>query len=202
MSAEPYRETVPVPRATRFPVELVPPPGFVPQDPTTWPPVDGRVELVGGRLYYMPPCGGVQQVVVVDVLTTLRLWQESHRDFFVGGNEAGMLLGGDVRAADAAVFRRADLAGSIPTGYPRVPPVLAAEVGGQEEGEPELRAKAQWYLARGVGVVWLVLPATRDVVVLRQGSDSRHCEGGRLPPAPALPDLEPEVQRFFAQLAG
>ena len=42
----------------------------------------------------MPPCGGVQQVVVVDVLTTLRLWQESHRDFFVGGNEAGMLLAG------------------------------------------------------------------------------------------------------------
>ncbi len=105
----------------------------------------------------MPPCGGVQQVVAVDVIATLRTWQESHREFLVGGNEAGMLLGGDVRAADAAIWRRAEV-GGIPTGYLRVAPVLAVEVGGQEEGEPELRAKAAWYLARGVALVWLVMP--------------------------------------------
>lgn len=82
----------------------------------------------------------------------------------------------------------------------RVPPILAVEVGGREEGEPELRAKAQWYLAHGVAVVWLVLPKSRDVLVVTAGGESRHRPGERLPPHPALPGLAPAVERFFRQL--
>jgi Uma2 family endonuclease len=199
MPAEPYSETIPVPASVRFPVELEPPEGFRPEEPASWPRIDGRLEWVGGRLLYMPPCGWVQQGVSVSVVTVLGQWQEERPEFFVGGNEAGMILGKDVRGAEGAVWRR-DAVFPLTGGYMRVPPILAVEVGGREEGEPELRAKAQWYLDHGVTVVWCVLPKTRDVLVVTAGGESRHRPGERLPPHPALPGLEPPVERFFRQL--
>ena len=186
-------------RAVRFPVELRAPPGFAAADPATWPRVDGRLEYVGGRLLYMPPCGDVQQDICPDVMLVLRAWTEDHPDFLVGGNEAGMLLGGEVRGADGAVWRR-DAVGARSGGYRRVPPVLAVEVAGQDEGERELREKARWYLDHGVLVIWLILADAREVVVLTVDRDTRHRTGALLPPHPALPGLAPAVDRFFAQL--
>ena len=81
-----------------------------------------------------------------------------------------------------------------------MPPILAVEAGGREEGEPQPREKARWYLAHGVVVVWLVLPTTRDVVVVTPDGESRHAVGDRLPPPPALPGLQPPVERSFRQL--
>src|SRR5262245_1148158 len=83
----------------RFPVELGSE-GIVPLPPSTWPAIDGRLEYVGGRLLYMPPCADTQQDVAVDTAYILRGWSEQSPEFIVGGNEAGMKLGGDVRAAD------------------------------------------------------------------------------------------------------
>lgn len=92
----------------RFPVELRPT-GFEPDDLSTWPHAEGRLEWVGGRLLYMPPCADVQQEVAADVVHVLRSWSESHRESVVAANEAGMKLGKDIRAADAAVWRRAEV---------------------------------------------------------------------------------------------
>jgi Uma2 family endonuclease len=192
-------DVIAVPASVRFPVELEPPPDFRPDDPASWPRVDGRLEWVGGRLLYMPPCGARQQGVAIGVATVLGTWGELHPEFFVGGNEAGMLLGDDARGAEGAVWSRASI-GTIDDRYVRVPPILAVEVAGRDDGEPELRAKARWYLEHGTAVVWLVLPARREVVVLTSDRESRHTEGDRLPAHPALPDLAPDVARFFRQL--
>src|SRR5437867_1259604 len=126
-------ETIPVPRSVRFPVELTPPEGFDPARLETWPRVEGRLEWVAGRLLYMPPCGTRQQNTVADLVTTLGNWARAQPGFEVGTNEAGMLLGEDVRGADAAVWRRADVGPPGDPGVRRVPPVLAAEVAGREE---------------------------------------------------------------------
>src|SRR5206468_11834466 len=101
---------------------------------------------VDGKLLYMPPCGLEQQGVTLSVVGVLDVWGVDHPDFFVGGNEAGMLLEGDTRGAEGAVWRREAL-GPITRTYARVPPILAVEVAGREEGERELRAKAAWYLS-------------------------------------------------------
>lgn len=194
-----YPEMVPVPRATRFPVEVAPPPGFRPDDPASWPKLPGRFEYVGGRLYYMTPCGGVQSRVVVSVAAVLSRWIDDHPDFVAGTNEAGMNLDGEVRGADAAVWRR-DQLGAAESGYPRVPPVLAVEVAGQDEDEEQLRSKAAWYHAKGVALVWLVLPDARRVVVLRRDGESRFAAADTLPAAPELPGLAPPVALFFRQL--
>src|SRR5215210_5945637 len=97
-----YDETIVLPRAVRFPVELVPPPGFDPDRLETWPDVGGRLEYVDGRLLFMPPCGDLQQDTVTDVVITLGAWIRSHPEFVLGTNEAGMRLQGATRAADAA----------------------------------------------------------------------------------------------------
>lgn len=182
----------------RFPVELRAQ-GFDPARPSTWPALEGRLEYVGGRLLYMPPCADFQQDVAMDVAFLLRSWSESHPEFLVGGNEAGMRLGGDIRAADVAVWQASDLkprSGRVRS----VPPVLAVEISGEDEEEPVLRAKARWYLEHGVGIVWLVFPESREVIVIKERAESRHRPGDRIPGDARLPDLAPEVDRFFTQL--
>lgn len=185
----------------RFPVELRPA-GIALDEPSTWPDAQGRLELVEGRLLYMPPCADIQQDVAVDVVHLLRTWSETHAGFVIGGNEAGMKLGADIRAADAAVWLRAAVGPSVGR-LRHVPPLLAVEVAGQDEDESVLREKARWYLRQGVLVVWLVLPESREVVAIRaDGSESRHGSGGRLPAEQHLPELTPDVSQFFAQLDG
>jgi Uma2 family endonuclease len=184
----------------RFPVELRPA-GFRPDEPETWPDAEGRLEWVGGRLLYMPPCADVQQDVAVDVIYLLREWASEHPDFVVGGNEAGMKLGSDIRAADAAVWRRVDVGPSVGR-LRHAPPILAVEVAGQDEDEQALRHKAAWYLAQGVEAVWLVMPETREVLVLRAMGEMRYGSGEVLAAEPRLPGLKPAVDRFFAQLSG
>jgi Uma2 family endonuclease len=194
-----YDDVVPVPRAARFPIELRPPAAFHPDDPATWPSVDGRLELIDGRLLYMPPCGDTQQYVATMVSFVLARWARAHPAFVVGSNEAGMRLGADTRGADAAVWLRAEV--SPRTGkFQRVPPVLAVEVAGLDEEEPRLEEKARWYLAHGVKLVWLILPDTREVVVVRPEGRTRHGLGEALPPAAELPGLAARVDELLAQI--
>lgn len=194
-----HAECLHLPRAAvRFPVEWGPPEGFRHDDASSWPAIDGRLEFLSGRIRYMPPCGGVQQDVASDVTTALVIWARTHTDFSVGSNEAGFVVGDAVRAADAGIWRRTDA--GRPSGFRRVPPVLAVEVAGQDEGEAELRDKARWYLDVGVQIVWLVLPEHREVVVLTAAGESRHRKGDNLPEHPALPGLAPTVSDLFLQL--
>ena len=200
MDIDLYSEPIPIPRGgVQFPLELRPPPGFVAEDKATWPRVEGRLEFVGGRLLYMPPCGDDQQDVSVSVAWLFEPWAAAHADFVVGGNEAGMLLGGEIRGADLAVWRRADL-GANTGGLRRIPPVLAVEVAGLDEDEPALSEKVRWYFDHGVLIVWVVLPQTREVVVLGSAGERRYKSGDRLAPQPELPGLEPAVDAFFRQL--
>jgi Uma2 family endonuclease len=195
-----YDELVPVPRsAVKLPLELATPPGFVADRPETWPLVEGQVELVGGRLYYLPPSADRQQDTTVDVLVVLGTWRRSRREFVVAGNEAGMILGSDARGADAAVWRRGDL-GPYTGKFRRVPPVLVVEVQGELETDEQLHEKATWYLAHGVEVVWLVQPKTQVVTVLTSSGERRLSNGDRIPPHPSLPGLEPLISEFFEQL--
>lgn len=197
--AELYQQTIELPRALRFPVELRPPEGFVPDQPATWPRVVGRLEFVDGRLLYMPPCGDWQQDTVTDVVVTLGAWVRAHEGFVLGANAAGMVLGGAVRAADAAIWRRADV-GAHRGGLRRVRPLLAVEVAGEDDDEAVLHEKAAWYVRHGVTAVWLVLPEPREVVVVTGSGSTRFGRGDRLPEHPDLPALAPAVDELFHQI--
>lgn len=83
----------------------------------------------------------------VDVVHVLRRWSDHRPEFVVDGNEAGMKLGEDIRAADAAIWRR-DQVGPAVGRLRHAAPVLALEVAGQDEDEPVFREKARWYWRR------------------------------------------------------
>ena len=185
-----------VPSSIRLPIELAPPPGFDPARPETWPRVEGRLEWVGGRLLWMPPCGVRQFTQVWEVMRAIDPWLRQHPEFVGGTNEAGLLLDGDVRAPDVAVFRAPDVDKSSP-GYARAAPVLAVEVTGEREDETALREKARWYLAKGSEVVWLVLAESAEVVVLTAAGERRCALDDVLPEHPALPGLAPRVRALF-----
>ncbi|MHB8872241.1 MAG: Uma2 family endonuclease [Myxococcaceae bacterium] len=196
-----YDEMISVPKAVRFPLELRPPSGFDDRRPETWPKLPGRLEFVDGKLLFMPPCGDLQQYTVTDLVITLGAWVRAHPDFVLGTNEAGMRLRGSTRAADAAIWRRAD------TGAPlgvlqRTAPVLAAEVAGdEEEPEPLLRDKARWYLDSGVQIVWILLPDVRELLVITAQAERRFRTGERVPEDPLLAGLAPTVAELFTQIS-
>lgn len=191
-----YADVTVVPRiAVHLPLRLPEPDGFVVERPETWPIVTGRLEYASRSLEYLPPCGKNQQRVAVDLVTELNLWSRRHPGFIVGGNEAGMLLGGEVRGADAAVWRAGEPAGNE---FARTPPVLAVEVCGDDEPASMLLAKARWYLEHGVERVWIVDPAARRVhVVTAEGATEI---GDRIPEALSLPGLSIPVADLFRQL--
>ncbi|MEQ9322491.1 MAG: Uma2 family endonuclease [Polyangiaceae bacterium] len=196
---DPFEE-LSVPRgAIELPLRVPIPSGFDPEKLETWPRVEGRLEYVAGGLWFMPPCGDDQQDVAADLVAELSLWRRSHDDFRVGSNEAGMKLGDEVRAADAAVWRRADL-GPSTGGLRRVAPVLAAEVAGRDDTVEMLRRKAAWYLDHGVQVVWVLVPRTRTVLVLTHEGETEHGPGDSIAEHPALPELAPSVADLFQQL--
>jgi len=201
-NAASYDDVVVLPRAVRFPVEMIPPEGFDAERLETWPRVAGRLEWVDGRLLFMPPSGDLQQDTTTDVVITLGGWVREHPGFVLGTNEAGMRLGGATRAADAAIWRRSDL-GSYTGGLRRVPQILAVEVAEATQGDTEelLREKASWYHGVGVEAVWILLPESREAIVSSPGHESRVSGDDRLPEPPGLSGLQPRARELFAQIA-
>src|SRR5438046_2090099 len=95
MQSDLYDDVLTIPRvALHLPLVLPKPPGFRPEDPATWPDLPGRLEYVKGKLLFMPPCGAEQQGVTTSTAGILDEWSTRHPEFFVGTNEAGMLLRG------------------------------------------------------------------------------------------------------------
>lgn len=195
-----YEATV-VPRAAvTFPAKLPVPEGFEPDDLESWPAVTGRLEYVKGALWFMPPTGDYQQTTASDVTTELNLWRRRAAGFVVGSNEAGMLLGGEVRGADAAVWRKSDIPKSRSNKLHRVPPVLAVEVTGRDETLELLREKSRWYLDHGVAVVWLADPGSRTVIVITKDGEQSYGRGVQIPECVELPGLSPAVDDLFGQI--
>src|ERR1700721_3054490 len=108
-----------------------------------------------------------------------------------------MLLGGEVRAADAAVWGNTARAGD---GFARVPPVLAVEVACVDDTPEVLLEKARWYLVHGVETVGSVLPQWRAVRVDTAAGLVDVDWGERLPEPTALTGLSPLIADFFRQL--
>lgn len=195
-----YAETV-VPRAAvSFPLRLPEPDGFDAYRIETWPKVAGRLEYFEGALWYMPPTGDDQQDTTADVVTELNLWRRAHPEFVVGTNEAGMKLGGAVRGADAAIWRRSDLPDENSGGFRRVPPVLAVEVAGIDDTVELLRDKAHWYLDHGVEVIWILVPRSRSVIVITANQEQQLDADATMPAHASLPDLGPRLADLFRQV--
>lgn len=71
---------------------------------------------------------------------------------------------------------------------------------GNARTEEALREKADWYLAHGTEVVWLLFPTAPRGVVLSASGEVASQPGERVPAHPALPGLEPLLNELFEQV--
>jgi len=147
----------------------------------------------------MPPCGEEQSSVAASVAWVLVDWARRTPGFDVGGNEAGVILDGEVRGLDGGVWKSSGKKRS--NRFRRTAPLLAVEVQGEEETVDSLRAKAAWYLEHGTGTVWLVLPSINVVLVVTESGEKRLRERERLPEPAGLRGLHPLVADVFWRAA-
>lgn len=133
-----------------------------------------RYELVEGRLVQMSPNGDRHN------RTSARLFRAV--DGFVSPRglgevypqESGFLISkvgqaDTVLAPDLAFVRADNVPRPAVEGFPRIAPDMVAEVISPSQTLPQLRQKAETWLAYGVRQVWILVPETHSVELWRAG---------------------------------
>jgi Uma2 family endonuclease len=125
-------------------------------------------ELVQGEVRESMPPGGRHGAIAAELSMQLRLWAREGAGGCVGV-ESGFVLArhpDTVRAPDVYYVREEHLpASGIPDGFWDQAPDLAVEVVSASESAEEIRDKVRDYLQAGTGLVWVIYPRSREVVV-------------------------------------
>ena len=166
------------------------------------PDTGGRLELVEGELYEMPPAGGMHGGVAMTIGALLTSYIRANRLGRAFAAETGFILAREpdtVRAPDASFVSNARLPqGELPFGYLELAPDLAIEVTSPSDSAREVRDKADSWLAAGTSQVWVISPQHRTVTVHRAGElASVIDESGTLRGGDLLPGFEVSVAELF-----
>ncbi len=175
--------------------------------------IDGRSELVDGRLRIMSPTGFLHGILSVRIGAALDRYLDEHPDMGeVAGAETGFRVDSPRRpvlAPDAA-FVRADRLPETPEGpvkrddpivrFMVGPPDVAVEVRSPDDSANEMAEKARDWLAAGAREVWLVDGQHETVRVLRDGQQPIVLTKNDTLTAPdVLPDFSLLLADLFAR---
>ena len=141
-----------------------------------------------GSLAFMPPLGSARDAAMTSVASRLGAWVRDRHELVLATSGTWSSIAAVPRPPDAAIWRRSDLDGYVGK-LRRVPPLLAVEVAGADDGEDALLEIAAGHLAAGVSTVWLVLPAPRAVLVVTAAGVTRHGADAALPEPAGLVGL-------------
>jgi len=138
------------------------------------PPESGKAELIHGRVVREMPVGGQHGKQQVRIARALDAFAEAQGDAEVTV-ETGFILERDpdvVLAPDVALTLRSRLpGGQLPaSGFVEGSPTLAVEVVSENEPSGRALAKAGQYLDAGTQRVWVVVTASRKVIVFSEGT--------------------------------
>jgi Uma2 family endonuclease len=124
--------------------------------------VEGKAELVHGRLVHVSPAGDLHGTAALNVATSLKLFQRDHGGGRAYGDNVGFVLNPRLAYAPDASWYVGPRSGAR---FLEGAPALAVEVRSPEDygpvAERRLRAKRADYFAAGTQVVW-------DVDVIRE----------------------------------
>jgi len=135
-----------------------------------------QYEIVEGRLVRMPGSGIKASWIATNLIIVLGAFVKAHNLGIVTGADGTYNL---TRAGDAtetvlvpdAAFVRAGRLPAMTTlaanKYANLAPDLVAEVASPSQFHPEMDAKAQLYLERGVRLVWVIWPSAQSVDLWR-----------------------------------
>jgi Uma2 family endonuclease len=133
-----------------------------------------RYELVEGRLVRMSPAGDRHNRISGRLFGAVYGFVSARRLGEAYPQESGFLISeagepDTVLAPDLAFVRADQVPRPAVAGYPRITPDLVAEVLSPSQTLPQLRQKADTWLARGVTLVWILVPEAHVVEVRRAG---------------------------------
>jgi Uma2 family endonuclease len=169
--------------------------------------VEGKAELIGGRIIHPMASGHLPARVAENVFVSLRVYSravkrgEAHAD---GVGYAVPLLpsGRESFAPDASYF-----AGTVPVGWMRFihgPPTFGVEVRSENDygdaAEDEMAAKRADYFAAGTEVVWDVDPLAETVTAYRATAPTTAIvwrRGDSADAEPAVPGWRITVDEVF-----
>jgi len=135
---------------------------------------DYRYELVEGRVVRMSPVGFEHGRIVMR-LGSLLVRHAQERSLGAVVTEVGFKLASNpdtVRGPDLAFIRRSRIPPQEVRGFWNGPPDLVAEILSPDDRAPEIRAKVEDYLARGVSAIIVVDPDDRTVTTYRPSTSA------------------------------
>ncbi|MBV9280227.1 MAG: Uma2 family endonuclease [Chloroflexi bacterium] len=163
-----------------------------------------RYELIEGRLVRMSPAGDRHNRTSARLFRTVDGFGSPRGLGEVHPQKKEFLLSREgepdtVLAPDLAFVRAENVPRPPIEGYPRIAPDMVAEVISPSQTLPQLRQKAETWLACGVRQVWILVPEARTVEVWNAGRPPRTLgEDGILAGEDALTGLTVAVADLFA----
>jgi Uma2 family endonuclease len=160
---------------------------------------EGKVELVNGKVIWMPPAGAEQGAISMDLATRLNNHVRRHKLGWVFDAQTGFRIRGNLRSPDISFVRFDRLpSGKPPKGFLRVPPDLAVEVLAPDETVADYEEKIAEYLSWGVRLIWLVDPNTQTVTVVRANGERQVLRGNDvLSGEDVVPGFKIRVKKIF-----
>lgn len=167
-------------------------------------PANGALEeLVDGKVITMPPPGAEHGILAVNIASELRTFVRPRKLGWVASNDSGTILKHNpdsVRGPDVAYYS-IERVPAVPQGYFEVAPDLAVEVISPSDSASYVQKKVVQYLEAGVRMIWVVYPASRDVVVYHSLDRVQHLtEQQSLDGGSVLPGFTYRIAELFGEI--
>lgn len=168
------------------------------------PPIDGRRELIDGKVVEMAPPGQEHGFLTNWMAFTVTQFVHEHGLGWVSSGDPGVITRRSpdrVRGSDICFFAVGRLPEDrMPVGYSEVAPDLVVEIVSPTDRAADVRGKTEEWLQVGVRLVWTVYPSTRSIVAsLPDGTEHVYREHDMLTGEPVLPGFQAPVASLFPQ---
>lgn len=161
----------------------------------------GRCELIRGALHKLALTGGFHGATAAQLACCVKLWAlESGGIVYSVGTGFVLERNPDtVRAPDAAWIAPERAAKADTVKFIPIAPDFLAEVLSPNDKAEEVAAKVQWWLDKGVRLVWVVDPANRCVTThLPNGDAHVYRADDTVTGGDVMPGLSVAVCQLFA----
>lgn len=128
----------------------------------------GPCELIDGEIVPTSPTGGRHAAIESYLAAQLTLFIQKQRLGWVMTGEVGIYTAHNpdrIRAADVAVFTRAQLSAGPPDGFIDAAPELVVEIVSPSDRWSAVQAKVEEYLDISAQQVWVIDPERQTVAV-------------------------------------
>jgi Uma2 family endonuclease len=162
---------------------------------------DRHFELERGEVVEVSRPGKKHCLVCGHSCGILWTYSQQHNNCNVYPNDLGFVLERDpdtVRGADVAVYLESISYEDQEIKYSERVPNLAVEVLSPNDRFGKMQKRIEQFLAKGVGMVWLVDPDSETITVYLPGQLSKTLDGNdEVTGESVLPDFRCKVAKFF-----